>query len=87
MDKMNKKEMISGYRVHDTDTGSVEVQVALLTQRINDLNEHAKSAPRDFSSRMGLMKMVGKRRRFLDYLKGRDLSRYETLVQRLGLRK
>lgn len=87
MDSMNKKEVISGFRVHDTDTGSAEVQIALLTERINHLNKHFETAPRDFASRTGLMKMVGRRRRFLDYLKGKNFAQYESMVQRLGLRK
>jgi small subunit ribosomal protein S15 len=87
MDSMNKKEVISGFRVHETDTGSAEVQVALLTERINHLNKHFETAPRDFASRTGLMKMVGRRRRFLDYLKSKNFAHYEGLVQRLGLRK
>lgn len=84
---MNKKEVISGFGTHNTDTGSVGVQVALLTERINHLNKHFETARGDFASRTGLMKMVSRRRRFLHYLKSKDFAQYETLIQRLGLRK
>lgn len=87
MDSMNKKEIISDFGAHGTDTGSSAVQIALLTGRINEINEHLKLAHSDHSSRVGLMKLVGRRRRLLDYVKQHDLSQYEKLVQRLGLRK
>ncbi len=85
--KTEKTSVISGYRTHGTDTGSPEVQVALLSERINYLTEHFKSHPKDHHSRRGLLQMVGQRRRHLDYLKGKDLRRYRGLIQRLGIRK
>lgn len=81
-----KTKIIESYRVHDKDTGSPEVQVALLTHRINDLTDHFKTHTKDHHGRRGLLKMVGRRRRLLDYLKGRDLDRYRKLVEELGLR-
>jgi small subunit ribosomal protein S15 len=82
-----KGKIISDYRTHDTDTGSPEVQVALLTSRITELTEHFKTHTKDHHSRRGLLKLVGRRRRLLDYLKGKDLERYRTTIERLGLRK
>jgi small subunit ribosomal protein S15 len=82
-----KNELIKDYRTHDTDTGSPEVQVALLTQRIEHLTEHFRSHAKDYHSRLGLMKMVGKRRRLLDYLKRKDFERYQRIIGRLGIRK
>jgi len=73
--------------MHDNDTGSPEVQIALLTERINQLTEHLKKHTKDFSSRRGLLKLVGKRRRLLDYLKDTDLDGYRKIVEELGLRK
>ncbi len=82
-----KSEIIDKYRVHDTDTGSPEVQVALLTQRINELTEHFKVHDKDHHSRRGLLKLVGRRRRLLEYLKRQDVERYRRTIKRLGLRK
>jgi small subunit ribosomal protein S15 len=82
-----KGKIISEYRTHDTDTGSPEVQVALLTSRINELTEHFKTHTKDHHSRRGLLKLVGQRRRLLDYLKGKDLERYRSTIERLGIRK
>lgn len=82
-----KEKVITDYRLHESDTGSTDVQVALLTQRINDLTEHFKTHTKDHHGRRGLLKMVGQRRRLLDYLKRRDGSRYRQLIERLGLRK
>ncbi len=82
-----KQSIIEEYRVHPSDSGSTEVQVALLTNRINELTEHFKTHKKDHHGRRGLLKMVGQRRRLLSYLKGRDLDRYRELIQRLGLRK
>jgi len=82
-----KEQIIRDYRVHDTDTGSADVQVALLTGRINELTEHFKTHTKDHHSRRGLLKLVGQRRRLLDYLKRRDADRYRQLIERLGLRK
>ena len=82
-----KKGIIEQYRTHDGDTGSPEVQVALLTSRITELTEHFKTHTKDHHSRRGLLKLVGRRRRLLDYLKGQDLERYRATIERLGLRK
>jgi small subunit ribosomal protein S15 len=82
-----KTELISQYRVHPEDTGSPEVQIALLSERINYLTEHFKVHKKDHASRRGLLKMVGHRRRLLDYVKSKDVERYRGLIQRLGIRK
>jgi small subunit ribosomal protein S15 len=82
-----KKQMIEQFRVHPTDTGSPEVQVALLSQRIEYLTGHFKVHVKDHHSRRGLLKLVGQRRRLLDYLRNSDFARYQTLIQRLGIRK
>lgn len=81
-----KQGIITEFRVHASDTGSPEVQVAMLTQRVRELTEHLKIHTKDFHSRRGLLKMVGKRRRLLRYLKDKDFNRYRTLIERLGLR-
>ena len=85
--KEDKTQLISDYARSDADTGSVEVQVAVLTQRIADLTEHLKTHKQDHASRRGLLKMVGKRRRLLDYLRVEDIERYRELIARLGLRR
>ncbi len=82
-----KTKIMQEYATHEGDTGSPEVQVAVLTHRINELNEHLKTHKKDHHSRRGLLKMVGKRRNLLNYLKKKDLERYRTLISRLGLRK
>ena len=82
-----KSEIVSGYRTHDTDTGSPEVQVAILTERVKYLTEHFKTHQKDHHSRRGLLKLVGQRRRLLDYLKKKDFNRYKELIERLGIRK
>ena len=82
-----KSSLIGQYKVHPDDTGSPEVQIALLSERINYLNEHFKLHKKDHASRRGLLKMVGQRRRLLDYVKARDTERYRSLIQRLGIRK
>ncbi len=87
MEKQIKAGIIDTYKTHEGDTGSVEVQVALLTERINHLNEHLKTNKQDNHSRRGLMKMVGKRKGLLDYLKSKDIEAYRTLIAKLGLRK
>lgn len=87
MDKELKQEIISSNKRHDTDTGSPEVQIAILTERINHLNEHLKINKKDHHSRRGLLKMVGKRRGLLDYLAKKDIERYRELIAKLNLRK
>jgi len=82
-----KQQIIADYATKEGDTGSPEVQIAVLTYRINDLNEHLKVHKKDHHSRRGLLKMVGQRRNMLAYLKEKDLERYRTLIARLGLRK
>jgi small subunit ribosomal protein S15 len=82
-----KEKIINDYRLHEHDTGSPEVQVAILTHRITELTEHFKTHTKDHHSRRGLLKLVGRRRRLLDYLKGTDLERYRTTIERLGIRK
>ena len=82
-----KQALIEQYRVHETDTGSPEVQIAILTARINYLTEHLKMHKKDHHSRRGLLKMVGQRRGLLNYLRNNDISRYRTIVERLKLRK
>ena len=84
---MEKNEIIAKFATHEGDTGSPEVQIALLTQRINHLNEHLKEHKQDNHSRRGLLKMVGKRRGLLDYLKEKDIMRYRAIIEALGLRK
>ena len=85
--KQQKTELITAYKTHDGDTGSPEVQIALLWSRITYLTEHFKSHAKDHHSRRGLLKMVGRRRRLLDYLKKTDLERYRTSIDKLGIRK
>lgn len=82
-----KQEVIDQYRIHEKDTGSPEVQIALLSERINYLTQHFKLHKKDHSSRRGLLKLVGQRRRLLDYLKSSDVERYRTVIDRLGIRK
>ncbi|WP_278319445.1 30S ribosomal protein S15 [Geosporobacter subterraneus] len=87
MNKEKKVTIINEHKVHESDTGSPEVQIALLTTRINELNEHLKVHKKDHHSRRGLLKMVGKRRNLLNYLKGKDIERYRSVIEKLGLRK
>jgi len=82
-----KKEVVQSFRKHEQDTGSPEVQVALLSERINYLTEHFKTHVKDHHSRRGLLKLVGQRRRLLDYLKRKNADRYTELIQKLGIRK
>jgi len=82
-----KQSIINEYGIHDNDTGSPEVQVAILTERINQLTEHLKKHKKDHHSRRGLLKMVGKRRALLNYLKDKDVERYKKLIEKLELRK
>ncbi len=85
--KEKKEMLVKEYQMHDKDTGSPEIQIALLTERINQLTEHLKKKTKDFSSRRGLLKLVGKRRRLLDYLKDTDLDGYRKIIDQLSLRK
>lgn len=82
-----RRDLIEHFRIHQTDTGSPEVQIALLSQRIDHLTEHFKVHVKDHHSRRGLLKLVGQRRRLLDYLKKNDFQRYQSLIHRLGIRK
>lgn len=82
-----KKEVINAFKTHEGDTGSPEVQIALLSERINSLSGHFKTHKSDHHSRRGLLKMVGSRRRLLDYVKGKNVERYKSIVERLGLRR
>lgn len=85
--KEKKQDILGDFRLHEKDTGSPEVQVALLSERISYLTEHFKTHKKDHHSRRGLLKLVGQRRRLLDYLKKRDYNRYKELIDRLGIRK
>ncbi len=82
-----KKELIDQFKLHEQDTGSPEVQIALLTHRISYLNEHFKAHKKDHHSRRGLLKLVGQRRRLLNYLKAKDVNRYRSIIGALGIRK
>ncbi|MFB2877309.1 30S ribosomal protein S15 [Floridanema aerugineum] len=81
-----KHQLITDYQVHETDTGSAEVQIAILTERINRLSEHLKSNQKDHSSRRGLLKLIGQRKRLLSYISDQDQQRYQALIGRLGIR-
>ena len=87
LDATQKKEIIDRFRHHESDTGSTEVQVAILSERISYLTDHFKTHAKDHHSRRGLIKLVGQRRRLLNYLKNKDIDRYRTLIEQLGLRK
>ena len=87
MENATKAAIKQDYQLHDRDTGSAEVQVALLSKRIKDLTGHLQGHVKDHHSRRGLLKLVGKRRRLLDYIKDRDIQRYRDLIQKLGIRK
>ncbi|MEI5906224.1 30S ribosomal protein S15 [Bacillus spongiae] len=82
-----KNELISEYKIHDNDTGSPEVQIAILTEEINNLNEHLRTHKKDHHSRRGLLKMVGRRRNLLTYLRNKDVQRYREVINKLGLRR
>ncbi|MDM5327933.1 30S ribosomal protein S15 [Bacillus sp. EB106-08-02-XG196] len=82
-----KNELINEYKTHEADTGSAEVQIAVLTESINNLNEHLRTHKKDHHSRRGLLKMVGKRRNLLTYLRNKDVQRYRVLINKLGLRR
>lgn len=85
--KDDKEKVITKYQHHTTDTGSPEVQIALLTEKLNDLTEHLNRNKKDFHSKQGLLKMVGKRRRLLNYLKDKDINKYREVIESLNLRK
>lgn len=87
LDKGTKEEITKKFQLHEKDTGSADVQIAILTERIAELTEHLKLAPKDHSSRLALLKLVGQRRKFLDYLNSTDTKRYQNLITRLNLRK
>ncbi len=87
LDREQKQEIIEEYKLSDADTGSPEVQVALITRRVNDLTEHLKVHKHDFASRRGLLKLVGQRTRLLKYVKRQDVERYRSLIKALGLRR
>jgi small subunit ribosomal protein S15 len=87
MTKELKQKIIAEHATGENDTGSAEVQIALLTERIKQLTEHIKTHKKDFASRRGLLKLVGQRRRFLDYVSSQDVERYRTIIKTLGLRK
>ena len=87
LDRESKEQIVNDYSTHEGDTGSPQVQVALLTERINQLTEHFKTHKKDNHSRRGLLKMVSQRRSLLDYLKRRDIEQYHELINRLGLRR
>jgi small subunit ribosomal protein S15 len=87
LDKGTKEEITKKFQLHEKDTGSADVQIAILTERIVELTEHLKIAPKDHSSRLALLKLVGQRRKLLDYLNSTDTKRYQTLITRLNLRK
>ncbi|MBY8982447.1 MAG: 30S ribosomal protein S15 [Candidatus Lokiarchaeota archaeon] len=85
--KVDKEKVITKYQHHTTDTGSPEVQIAILTEKLNDLTEHLNKNKKDFHSKQGLLKMVGKRRRLLNYLKDKDINKYRQVIESLNLRK
>src|SRR5699024_1677071 len=87
MSTERKQEIINEFKVHENDTGSSEVQIAILTDEINNLNEHLRTHSKDHHSRRGLLKMVGKRRNLLNYLRNNDVTRYRVVIQKLGLRR
>jgi len=87
LDKGTKEEITKKFQLHEKDTGSADVQIAILTERILELQNHLKSSPKDHASRLALLKLVGQRRKLLDYLNSTDTKRYQTLINRLKLRK
>jgi len=85
--QQRKQELIGEYQVHETDTGSADLQVAMLTERINQLTEHLRTNKKDHSSRRGLLKMIGRRKRLLSYIQDKSVERYQQLIARLGIRR
>ena len=86
LDTAEKQKLIKNHQVHETDTGSAEVQIAMLSERISKLSNHLQGNIHDFASRQGLLKMIGKRKRLLTYLKGKNLQKYQDLVKKIGIR-
>lgn len=87
LNPIQKQTLMSAYQIHETDTGSADLQVAILTERIVQLTSHLKKNPKDHASRRGLLKMIGRRRRLLAYIKDKSLNRYQDLIKRLGIRR
>ncbi len=87
LDKGTKEEITKKFQLHEKDTGSADVQIAILTERIAEITEHLKRSPKDHTSRLSLLKLVGQRRRLLDYLKSTDVKRYQSLITKLNLRR
>lgn len=85
--QQRKQELMGEYQVHETDTGSADLQVAMLTDRINQLTQHLRTNQKDHSSRRGLLKMIGRRKRLLSYIQNKDVERYQKLIARLGIRR
>ena len=86
LETAEKQKLIDSHQLHDTDTGSVEIQVAMLSKRISKLSDHLQNNIHDFASRQGLLKMIGKRKRLLTYLKGKDIQKFQELVKKIGIR-
>ena len=86
LDTAEKQKLINSHQIHPTDTGSVEVQIAMLSERITKLSDHLQKNNQDYASRQGLLKMIGKRKRLLSYLKNKDVNKYATLIKKIGIR-
>ena len=86
LDTAEKQKLIDSHQIHPTDTGSVEIQVAMLSERITKLSDHLQKNNQDFASRQGLLKMIGKRKRMLSYIKNKDINKYATLIKKIGIR-
>ena len=86
LDTVEKQKLIDSHQIHPTDTGSVEIQVAMLSERISKLSDHLQKNNQDYASRQGLLKMIGKRKRLLSYLKNKDVNKYATLIKKIGIR-
>ena len=86
LDTAEKQKLIDSHQIHPTDTGSVEIQVAMLSERITKLSDHLQKNNQDYASRQGLLKMIGKRKRILSYIKNKDVNKYQTLIKKIGIR-
>jgi len=86
LDTAEKQKLISSHQIHSTDTGSVEIQIAMLSERITKLSDHLQKNNQDYASRQGLLKMIGKRKRMLSYIKNKDVNKYATLIKKIGIR-